>query len=410
MTTESRLLPSLRRQFLAAVGATGVSSLSGCTGDVLSSGSDAEQCPPYEIPRWTVGGREWSPPVVHGDHVLASTRFAVTGDRVDSRLAFVNAGDGSEEWTATVEGGGFGVPQVHDDTVFVGTGTDQVFALDAEAGDRQWAYDAGGREKYGGGAPGQPAVVDDTVVVGISHSEQTDADPTDPADYTHRVVGLDRETGTERWATAVDGLVWSGPTRIDDAADGGTDVVVATEGGSVVRLDATTGEVEWRASLDAGLERPVLVTHNSLVVATVEGSVRELDPESGDRGWLGTLPDEPSDWTHTDEGIVVGDDTGRVTAIRPDRDGEQRWQYDAGAAVGGVDGRDGVVYALDRRGVVHALGATDGSRQSRQRYAETRGDGCGWNGQVPRTYGLTASDDSLFLVGRWFGAVSRDET
>jgi outer membrane protein assembly factor BamB len=407
-------VPSTRRRFLALVGTAGVCSLAGCTGDILSSGSgddaDSEQCPPYEIPRWTVGGREWSPPVVHGDHVFASTRFAVTGDRVRSRLVSVNAGDGHEQSIGTVEGGGFGVPRIHDDTVFVGTGTDLVLALDAETGDRRWSYDAEGREEYGGGAPGQPAVVGDTIVVGISHSEQSDAEPTDPADYTHRVVGLDPERGTERWATAFDGLVWAGPTRVGDGDDATGDVLVTTEAGEVARLDAGTGEVEWRTSLDAAVERPALVADGRVLAATVEGTVRELDPETGDLGWRGALPGTPTGWTQTTEGVVVGDDTGSVTALRPTRDGKQRWQYDVDAPVGGVDARDGVVYAMDQRGVVHAVSATEGERLSRQRHAESREDSCGWGGQVPRTYGLTASDDSLFLVGRWLGAVARDET
>lgn len=143
-------------------------------------------------------------------------------------------------------------------------------------------------------------------------------------------------------------------------------------------------------------------------MATVEGTVRAVDPGTGGLGWRGALPGEPVDWAQTDEGIVVGDATGRVTAIRPGRDGEQRWQHDASAAVGGVDTRDGIVYVLDQRDVVHAVSATDGERLSRQRYAETRGDDCEWNGQVPRTYGLAACDDSLFLAGRWLGAVARD--
>jgi outer membrane protein assembly factor BamB len=251
--------------------------------------------------------------------------------------------------------------------------------------------------------------VDDTVVVGISHSRQTDAEPTDPGDYTHRVVGLDRETGSERWATEVDDLVWAGPTRVGDGNGSSGDVVVTTEAGTIARLDAGTGDARWRVSLDANIERRALVAADSLVVATVEGTVRALDPATGDRGWLGTLPGTPTGWTQTAGVVVVGDDTGRVTALRPDRDGEQRWQYETAAAVGSVDARDGTVYALDQRGVVHAVSATDGERLSRQRYAESRDDGCGWSGQVPRTYGLTAGDDSLFLVGRWLGAVARDE-
>jgi outer membrane protein assembly factor BamB len=251
--------------------------------------------------------------------------------------------------------------------------------------------------------------VDDTVVVGISHSRQTDAEPTDPDDYTHRVVGLDRETGSERWTSEFDDLVWAGPTRVGDGDAATGDVLVTTEAGDVARLDAGTGEVRWRTSLDAAVERPALVADGRVLAATVEGTVRELDPTTGDRGWLGTLPGTPTGWTQTAGVVVVADDTGRVTALRPTQDGEQRWQYEADAGVGGLDTRDGIVYALDQRGVVHAINATDGERFSRQRYAENRDDGCGWSGQVPRTYGLAASTEALFLAGRWLGAVARDE-
>ena len=49
-------MPTTRRQFLAALGTAGVGSLTGCTGDLLSSdsdpASDAEQCPAYAESRY----------------------------------------------------------------------------------------------------------------------------------------------------------------------------------------------------------------------------------------------------------------------------------------------------------------------------------------------------------------------
>jgi outer membrane protein assembly factor BamB len=394
-------VPSARRRVLAGLVAVGLGALSGCVDRLpLAARSD---CPSYEAPGWRLDGQYWAPPVVTDGHVLAGTSFGATGHDL-SRFVCARGHDGQERWVETVEGGGFGVPRVHADTVYVGTVTDRVFALDRETGHRRWTYDAGGREQYGGGAWGQPAVVDDTVVVGVSHSAQSDAGPSDPDDYTHRVVGLDRGSGAERWAVEFDDEVWAGPTR-----DAGS-VLVTTRGGTVARLDAATGDVAWTASFDAGVDRGVLLVGDRAVVATVAGTVRELAPESGDRGWVGTLPGEPTDWTQMGDSVVIAGEGGTVTAIRPDRDGEQRWQYDAGASVAGVGTHEETVYAFDDRGVVHRIDGTDGSLRDRNRHAETAlDDGCGWYTAHERATGLAVSDRYLVVGGPWLGVVLRED-
>ena len=392
-------MPSTRRRFLALLGTASAGGLAGCAGNLPI---DSSRCPTYEAPKWQIDGRHWSPPVVDDGDVLAGTYYTATGNDF-SRFVCASAYDGQERWIETVRGGGFGVPRVHADTVYVGTGTDRVFALDRETGHRRWTYDAGGNEEHGGGVWGQPAVVGETVVVGVSTSTQTNADPSDPDDYTHRVVGLDRSSGSERWSVEFDREVWAGPTR-----DAGS-VLVTTRGGTVARLDAATGDVAWTTAFEAGLDRSVLLVGDRAVVATVAGTVRALAPKSGDRGWTGTLPGEPTDWTQMGDSVVVGDAGGTVTAIRPDRGGEQRWQYDAGASVAGVGTHEETVYAFDDRGVVHRIDATGGSRRDRSRYAETElDDGCGWQTTLERATGLAVGDRYLVLGGLWLGAVARD--
>jgi outer membrane protein assembly factor BamB len=386
-----------RRRFLAILGAGGTSGLAGCTGNILGRSS---RCPAYEAPKWLIAGRYWSPPIVDDGDVFAGTYYTVTGNDL-SRFVCASAYDGQERWVETVRGGGFGVPRVHAGTVYVGTGTDRVFALDRETGHRRWTYDAGGNEEHGGGVWGKPAVVGETIVVGASTSTHTNADPSDPDDYTHRVVGLDRSSGTERWSVEFDAEIWGGPTR-----DAGS-VLVTTRGGTVAQLDAATGDVAWTTSFDSGFDRGVLLAADQAVVATVDGTVRELAPESGDRGWVGTLPGEPTDWTQMGDNVVVGDADGTLTAIRPDLDGEQRWQYDAGASIAGVGTYDETAYALDNRGVVHRIDATDGSRRDRSRHAEVEpDDGCGWDTSPVAATGLAVSDRYLVVGGPWLGAVS----
>jgi outer membrane protein assembly factor BamB len=123
--------------------------------------------------------------------------------------------DGNSRWRFQTDGGVESSPAVVDDTVYVGSNDNHVYALDANTGTQQWAFET---DLF----VTSPAVVDGTVYAG-SHDGN--------------VYALDANSGTEQWAFETDGDVRSSPAVVD-----GT-VYVGSGGTTVYALDGTGTEV-----------------------------------------------------------------------------------------------------------------------------------------------------------------------
>ena len=163
---------------------------------------------------------------------LANTRAAD-----DATIAADDAADLAPAWQLDGIKGVTGTPIVDDGTVYVGDWTGHVRALDAATGDERWAHDLDS-----GYVGGSVALDDDHVVVGT---------------FDARIVALDRATGEEAWATDVaeypKSVVFGSPVVADGlvvAGIGSFEVFVpsdpATFRGTVVALDAASGELAWR--------------------------------------------------------------------------------------------------------------------------------------------------------------------
>ncbi|SIQ83331.1 Outer membrane protein assembly factor BamB, contains PQQ-like beta-propeller repeat [Haladaptatus litoreus] len=382
-----------RRRALLTAGTAGFTTFAGYR--FLSD----DGCPTLDESLWTIDGRYWSPPVKHGGKILASEHYTGMGDRILSRIICADSYDGQEQWVYTVKGSGAGIPLVHDDTVYVGTGTDHVYALDFETGHRKWDYDAGGLEEFGGGAWGQPAVIDDSVFVGISHSELSTPDVTDSSTYTHRVVALDTSDGTERWANRVSGTSFAGPARF------GTSVVAGTESGHVYRFDAVTGESLWSTSIPGEVRSTPIVGNGVVYVTTLEGAIVSLDAESAQKEWQVDASGAIVDVVDTGDSLLVGDRTGAVTAVAKS-DGTEQWQYTAEEAVAAIDVSTDV-WILDQRGTVHRLDTATGETTHRYYVAESNVENqCGWSPRSDVGSGIIADEYNIYVTGPWVGRVS----
>ena len=386
-----------RRRLLAAAGAAGVV---GAGGWFLA---ERTRCRPLVEPQWTyVGRRRLGPTVPSGNDLLLPEGYGVTGS-TDHRLAAVEPFSAQVQWTVVAEGGGFGVPVRADDTVYVGTGRDTVRALDAETGERRWTYDAGGREEYGGGAWGQPLVTDDRVYVGVSHSTDPDADPTDSSEYIHRVVALDREDGSEVWATSASGQVWTGPVLASGV------VVAAARPGVLHGFDPATGESLWEVSLPGRVTQPLSVVDEGVVVVVADdGTVAFVDvPDATIRRTRKPVRDATS-LARSSDTLYVGGADGSVAALATEVDGAvvaetgaPRWTYDAGVPVDAVAAAGESAFAIDRTGHRHRI--VDGDRDARYRLVETEHtDGCGWDGDLRRVFDATVVRGGLYVSGRFW--------
>ena len=164
---------------------------------------------------------------------LGNTRAATE----ETEVGADNVADLAPAWARDGIRGLTGTPVVADDGVYIGDWSGTVRALDAATGEERWATDLD--TNYVGGS----VALDDERVYAAA--------------FDARVVALDRETGEERWTTEVDdhpmAAIFGSPVVVDDLVITGvasfelmTDNPAPTFRGSVVALDAATGDEVWR--------------------------------------------------------------------------------------------------------------------------------------------------------------------
>lgn len=167
------------------------------------------------------------------------------------------------------------------------------------------------------------------------------------ADGSGRVVGVDIESGAERWSIELGSAVKATPRAAGDA------VIACTVAGEVVCVDASSGRARWRTSVHAdplhlwAYVRPLV--HGGLVFAGDVGAFAALDLASGACRWC------RSDLGHREnlttlahpvvvDGALVGTFAGQLPALfaLDPATGAKRWP-------------DGPVHGI------YALPATEGA-------------------------------------------------
>lgn len=164
---------------------------------------------------------------------LGNTRAATE----ETEVGVDTVADLAPAWARDGIRGLTGTPVVADGGVYIGDWSGSVRALDAATGEERWATDLD--TNYVGGS----VALDDERVYAAA--------------FDARVVALDRETGEELWTAEVDdhqmAAIFGSPVVVDDLVITGvasfelmTDNPAPTFRGSVVALDAATGDEVWR--------------------------------------------------------------------------------------------------------------------------------------------------------------------
>jgi hypothetical protein len=247
-------------------------------------------------------------------------------------------------------------PLVHEGLVFVG---DIVCfqALDLSTGEVVWERTELGRpENYISVA--HPAVQAGTLLVGFM-------------DNSPNTWGLDPHTGETRWSSGDEPLISPLSAFLPDPD--GEHAYTVRFGGLVEKLSALTGEHRWKARVDAlfTASRPALTPDATGLIATSgAGTVYRLDATTGEVLWRASLPDEAllpmgpyrksgpvvvSGPTVTERDILQGTCGGKIYRIDP-TSGEAGVVADLGEPVAAplaLIGDDVIVASAD--GVIHRL-------------------------------------------------------
>jgi len=304
--------------------------------------------------------------------------------------------------------------------LYIGSCSGSFYALDRHQGRQIWSYEASldsGRPNFHGNV----VFEEDLVVVG-----------TDAGDRGF-LYAFDRATGEVRWRQAAPGgfpsdlatrgsrayaVTMAGEVRcldlrtgetlwIVEGAEGerlfrsaivmvGDRVVVSLPSGSVLSMDADSGELVWKTQLPGRLNTSAAVIDDDLYVGDIEGRIHRLstgdgkvigafeaespvygsllpagecllalwaentlacvDPQLGSVRWSRKAP---SIWSSfqplvRDELVIVGDESGEIHALQVS-DGSTAWTRRLEGEIKGLGAHEGVLYVGTSQGRVYSL-------------------------------------------------------
>ncbi len=270
-----------RRTFLALAGA---GTVAGCVsaprtaseewpmwrGDVANTGvqhtSRGPQSPPRLSWRARTGDAIWGSPAVVDGYVLIPS--------YDGNLWAFDADTGERRWRYETDDRIDSSPAVMDGLCYFGGFDGYVHAVDVETGERQWRHDA---EEIVRSSP----VVDDEYVYIGTHCQFTEC-----AVYYDRefsdvgyVIALDRVTGELEWRVRTNREVLSSPA-VDDRR-----VYVGSSDHTVYAIDRTTGELDWTVATGHPIGASPAVAHDTVYIGDQAGNFHALRTSDGERRW-----------------------------------------------------------------------------------------------------------------------------
>jgi outer membrane protein assembly factor BamB len=289
-------------------------------------------------------------------------------------------------------------PTVIDNFVYIGSDEGKMYAIGADSGEKQWEYDVFDEVDDHGWIRTSPTVADDTVFFGCTRSFSNE-----PHDKFH---ALDADSGSKLWGwgSGDNTGVRSSPTVVDGIVVFGSR---ENDSENVHALDASSGEVLWEFDAKGSVYASPTISDGTVFIGNRNasdnsdidpGSVYALDLTSGENLWqYGVDRRIESSPTVVDGTVFIGSGAagrnygGSIHALDTDS-GEELWRFSIGDDLEDrVYGRsptvaDGTVFAGSESSL-YAIDAVSGEQM--------------WSTSVSRPW-LNASlllvDGTLFVV------------
>jgi outer membrane protein assembly factor BamB len=292
---------------------------------------DPEEFPKFDTDfQWAfeTGGSVDSSPTIVDDTVYVGSD--------DNTLYAIDASEGTEQWAFETGGPVKSSPTVVDGTVHVGSRDNNLYAIDASEGTEQWAFETGDVVES------SPTVVGDTVYVGSIDGN---------------LYAVDASEGTEQWAFETGGSVDSSPTVAD-----GT-VYVGSLDDTLYAVDASDGTQQWAFETDGYVESSPTVVDGTVYVGSWDNNLYAVDASDGTQQWAfetGSFVD--SSPTVVDGTVYVGSDDYHLYAVDANT-GTEQWAFETDSSIGfsSPTVADGTVYIASYDGNLYAIDASEGT-------------------------------------------------
>jgi len=191
----------------------------------------------------------------------------------------------------------------------------------------------------------QPVVVDDRVYVSLSGN----------------LVRLDRSTGQLQWLTEVGYEGAATPAVYDETVYVTTWNPGANLGRGLAAVDAKSGDIMWQGLTDANIGSSPAVTADGVFIGGYETTTVAAFDHDGTERWRHTLGEYASTPAVTDGTIVYGAGTSRVVAYDAES-GDQQWQFETdGETTTAPTVVDDRVVVGTRAGTLYALAIENGA-------------------------------------------------
>jgi len=300
--------------------------------DLRHTGYSTSRAPNTNQTLWsykTVPGGDPSPAVANGIVYVGSG---------DNKIYALNATTGAYVWSYTT-GGVFdwSCPAVADGKVFIGSRDSKVYALDAATGAFIWSYTTGGSVGHS-----SPAVAYGRVYVGS---------------LDKKVYALNATTGAYVWSYTTGWYVLSSPAIADGI------VYVGSQDSKVYALDAATGAFIWSFTAGHNVISSPAIADSIVYFGSLDKKVYALNATTGALKWSYTTGDyvDYSSPAVANGIVYVGSWDNNVYGLDATT-GAYVWSFATG---GNVDSSpavaDGKVYLGSDDGKVYALNATTGA-------------------------------------------------
>ncbi|MBK8002795.1 MAG: PQQ-binding-like beta-propeller repeat protein [Gemmatimonadetes bacterium] len=322
--------------------------------------------------RFETKGMILSSPAVAGDLVLIASR--------DGVLYAVDRATGAERWRFATEGPVASSPATAGGLVFISSLDGRIYGVDLATGTRRWAFATGGERRFTapgihGAIPrtelmadpfdvflSSPTVVDGTVYIGSGDQH---------------VYALDAATGTLRWRVRTGDVVHASPAVVDGTVYIGSwdrylYALDARTGREQWRYATGIDTVDYN---QVGIASSAAVADGIVFVGARDGHFHAVDAATGQARWT---HDNHGGWTigspavldgvvyfATSDGRRFKGLDARTGAVRVDR-ANRSISFSSPSIAGGVvyyGTSDGHVHAFDiRRGEYVGEFQTDGSK------------------------------------------------
>ena len=317
--------------------------------------------------KFKTGGRVISTPAVAGGVVYVGS--------TDGSLYAVNQADGTQRWKFESEGPIASSPAVSDGLVYVASLDGNVYAVDAATGARRWSFATGGERRFTArgihGAMPRTEMMPDPFDVFLS-SPTVAGGTVYIGSGDQQVYALDAATGAVRWSFATGGErrftargIHGAMPRTEMMPDpfdvflssptvaGGT-VYIGSGDQQVYALDAATGAVRWSFATGDVVHASPAVADGVVYIGSWDRNLYALDAATGRERWRYTTGNDTTIYNQIGIAssaavaggmVFVGGRDGHFHAVDA-QTGAPRWTHDnkGGWTIASPAVKDGVVY------------------------------------------------------------------